>query len=64
MGWQRTSGYKKPNLVEADVPRWKRVIGDGLRVQTDGRQAAELAIAYKVLNHMLELGRSEYVRIA
>jgi hypothetical protein len=64
MGWQRTSGYNWRALVEADVSRWKRVIGDGLRSQTDGRQATEVVIAANVLNHMLELGRPEYVRIA
>ena len=51
-------------LVEADVSRWKRVIGEGLRSQTDGRQAAEVAIAANVLNRMLELGCPKYVRIA
>jgi hypothetical protein len=63
MGWQRTSGYNWRALVEADVSRWKRVIGDGLRSQTDGRQATEVVIAANVLNHMLALGRPEYVRI-
>jgi hypothetical protein len=64
MGWQRASGYNWRALVEADVSRWKRAIGDGLRSQTDGRQATEVAIAANVLNHMLELGRPEYIRIA
>jgi hypothetical protein len=64
MGWQRASGYNWRALVEADIARWKRVIGDGLRSQTDGRQATEVAIAADVLNRMLELGRPEYVRIA
>lgn len=49
MGWQRASGYNWRALVEADVSRWKRVIGDGLRSQTGGRQATEVAIATKVL---------------
>jgi hypothetical protein len=64
MGWQRTSGYNFRALVEADISRWKRVIGDGLRSQTDGRQDTEVAVAAGVLNRMLELGRPEYVRIA
>ncbi len=64
MGWQRASGYNWRAVVEADVSRWKRVIGDGLRSQTDGRQATEVAIAAEVLNRMLDLGRPEYVRIA
>ncbi len=63
MGWQRASGYNWRALVEADVSRWKRVIGDGLRSQTDGRQATEVAVAADALNRMLELGRPEYVRI-
>ena len=64
MGWQRASGYNWRALVEADVSRWKRVIGDGPRSQTDARQATEMAIATKVLNHMLGLGRPNYLRVA
>ena len=64
MGWQRSSGYNWRALVESDVSRWKRIIGDGLRSQTNERQATEVAIAADVLNRMLDLGRPEYVRIA
>jgi IS5 family transposase len=64
LSWQKASGYNWRALVESDISRWKRVIGDGLRSQTDGRQASEVAIAADVLNRMLELGRPEYVRIA
>jgi hypothetical protein len=64
LGWQKASGYNWRALVESDVSRWKRVIGEGLRSQTDGREASEVAIAVGVLNRMLELGRPEYVRIA
>jgi hypothetical protein len=63
MGWQRASGYNWRALAEADILRWKRVIGDGLRSQTDGRQEAEVAAAADVLNRMLQLGRPEYVRL-
>ena len=64
MGWQKASGYNWRALVEADIGRWKRVIGHALRSQTNERQAAEVAIAVDVLNRMLELGRRSYVRIA
>ena len=64
MGWQKASGYNWRALIEADIARWKRVIGGALRSQTDGRQATEVAIAVRVLNRMLELGRPESVRIA
>src|SRR3954465_13202822 len=64
MGWQKASGYSWRALVESGVARWNRVIGDGLRSRTDGRQATEVSIAADVLNRMLDLGRPEYVRIA
>ena len=64
MGWQKAFGYNWRALVEADVSRWKRVIGPGLRSRTDGRQATEVAVAAAALNRMLDLGRPEYVRIA
>jgi hypothetical protein len=64
MGWQKASGYNWRALIEADVSRWKRVIGDALRSHTDRRQATEVTIAADVLNRMLELGRPAYVRIA
>jgi len=63
MGWQRACGYNWRALVESDISRWKRVIGDGLRFQTDGRQATEMTIAADALNRMLDLGRPEYVRV-
>ena len=64
MDWQKASGYNWRALVEADIGRWKRVIGDALRSQTDARQATEVAVAVNVLNHMLEMGRPNYVRTA
>jgi len=63
MAWQKTSGYHWRALVEADISRFERVIGDGLQSRTDGRRAAEVAIAVDALNPMLELGRPEYVRL-
>src|ERR1700686_4707380 len=63
MGWQRASGYNWRALVEADIGRYKRVIGDALRSRTGGRQMTEVAIAAASLNRMLELGRPEYVRL-
>src|SRR3954447_452164 len=44
MAWQKASGYNWRALVEADISRWKRVIGEGLRPQTDGRQASEVMV--------------------
>jgi hypothetical protein len=64
MGWQKASGYNHRALIEADISRWKRVIGDALRSRTDDRQATEVVIATNVLNRMLDLGRPEWVRLA
>jgi hypothetical protein len=64
MAWQKTSGYNTRAKAEAAVSRYKRVIGDALRSRTDDRRATEVAIAVRVLNRMLELGRPKSVRIA
>ena len=64
MGWQKASGYNWRALVEADIGRFKRVIGGALRSRTDKRRTTEVAVAVTVLNRMLDLGRPEYVRIA
>ena len=54
---QKASGYNERALVEADISRYKRVIGDALLSCTDGRQATEVAMAVRNLNRMLNLGR-------
>ena len=53
MAWQKSSRYNVRALVEAFFSRWKRVIGDGLRFRTDDRRNTEIAIAVRILNHML-----------
>ena len=60
MAWQKTSGHHWRVLVEADISRVKRVVGDRLRTRPDQRRAVEVAIALNALNRMLELGRPEY----
>jgi hypothetical protein len=64
MAWQKTSGYTKRARAETAISRFKRVIGSGLRSQTNERRATEVDVAVQVLNRMLELGRPKYVRIA
>jgi hypothetical protein len=64
MNWQKAAGYNWRALVEADIARFKRVIGDALRARTPGRRTTEVAIAVNVLNRMLDLGRPNYVRLA
>ena len=64
MAWQKTSGHHWRALVKADVSRFRRIIGYGLRSRTDQRRATEVAIATNALNRMLEPERPEYVRLA
>ena len=61
--WQKAAGYTWRARVEADISRFKRVIGDGLLSRIDRRRATEVEIAVNALNRMLELGRPEYVRL-
>ena len=63
MTWQKASGYNLRALIEADIGRYKRVIGDALRSRTDARRSTEVEIAVCALNRMLTLGRPESVRI-
>ncbi len=48
-------------MVKANTACLKWVIGDGLRLQANWRQATEVATVTEVLNRMLDLGRAEYV---
>ncbi len=63
MAWQKGTGYNWRALMEADISRFKRVIGDGLRLRNDQRRTSEVEIAVNALNRMLELGRPKYVRL-
>jgi hypothetical protein len=64
LAWQKSSRYNVRALVEAFFSRWKRVIGDSLRFRTEDWQNTEIAIAVRTLNHMLDLGRPDSVRVA
>jgi hypothetical protein len=46
------------------LSRWKRVIGDSLRFRTEDRRNTGTAIAVRILNHRLDLGRPDPVRVA
>ena len=59
-----TSGYNRRALVEANIGRYKRVIGNALRSHTEEFRRAEVAIANHVLNRMSDLGRPKSVRVS
>jgi hypothetical protein len=64
MAWQVASGYNQRAKAEAAINRFKQVIGDHLRAQTDEGQRTEIAIGVKALNRMLGFGRPTYVRVS
>ncbi|MCW2239686.1 hypothetical protein [Azospirillum canadense] len=64
MAWQKACRNNVRAPVEAVFRRWKRVLGDGLRFRTEERRKAEIAIAIRMLNRMLDLGRPDSVRVA
>lgn len=57
------SGYNLHALEEAFFSRYKHMNGDGLRFHTDDRQQTEIGVAVLILYRMLNLGRSDSVRI-
>ena len=64
MAWQKASTYNQRSRVEAEMSRYKRVMGDGLRSREDGRRLTEVKIKVKCLNRMAKLGRPDSVRVA
>jgi len=64
MAWQQASGYNIRSLVEAEISRYKRVMGDGLRSRQEDRRLTEVQIKVKCLNRMARLGRPDSVRVA
>ena len=64
MPWQKVTGYGQRSRVEAQIGRYKQVIGPRLRGRKMETQTAETRIAVKVLNRMTRLGRAAYERVA
>ncbi|MFA3919874.1 IS5 family transposase [Ruegeria hyattellae] len=63
MNWQIETGYNQRSQVEAQIGRWKQVIGDRLEARDFDNQIAEAQIASKALNRMTSLGRAAYKRV-
>lgn len=63
MKWQTEAGYNQRSQVEAQISRWKQVIGDHLKARDFDNQIVEARVAAKALNRMTALGRAEYERV-
>ena len=60
LAWQANSGYNQRSRAEAQIGRWKGVIGPKLRSRTLENQRTEARIGVQVLNTMTKLGRPEF----
>ncbi|MCP4319951.1 MAG: IS5 family transposase [Hyphomicrobiales bacterium] len=60
LAWQSSSGYNQRSRAEAQMGRWKGVIGPKLKARSFENQKTEVRIAVNVLNKMTELGRPEF----
>ena len=64
MAWQKATGYGQRSRGEAQIGRYKQVIGPQLRSCKLEAQETETKIAVKALNRMTCLGRAAYERVA
>ncbi|NRB16663.1 MAG: IS5 family transposase [Rhodobacteraceae bacterium] len=60
IAWQSSSGYNQRSRAEAQMGRWKGVIGAKLKAQRFENQKTEVKIAVSALNRTTELGRAEF----
>jgi len=61
--WQKDTGYNTRSRVEAQIGRYKQVIGPALRSRKMETQTTETTIAIKALNRMTNLGRAAFERV-
>ena len=64
IAWQRDTGYNERSGVEAQIGRYKSVIGSKLQSRNLETQQTETAIGVKSLNRMTRIGRAVYERVS
>lgn len=62
--WQKATGYTDRSRVEAQIGRYKSVIGRRLRSRKPETQQTETSIGVKSLNRMTRIGRAVYERVS
>ncbi|SER09173.1 IS5 family transposase [Thalassovita taeanensis] len=63
MAWQKVTHYGQRSRAEAQIGRYKDVIGPELRSRKIESQTTETRIAVKALNRITDLGRADYERV-
>lgn len=64
MAWQVSSGYNQRSRGEAQMGRWKMVIGPKLKARSLPNQKTEARIGTHILNKMTGLGRAKFEVVA
>jgi hypothetical protein len=64
LAWQVNSGYNHRSRGEAQIGRWKRVIGPKLIAQNIPNQKTEARVGTIILNKINGLGRAKYEAVA
>jgi len=62
-GWKQQSGYHRRSLVETQMFRYKRIIGDKLRARTLANQQVESRLGCAILNRMTHLGKPDSYKV-
>jgi len=63
MNWQKGMGYNQRSLIEAQIGRWKTIIGGSLQARKLTNQVTETRVAAKALNRMTALGKAQFERV-
>jgi hypothetical protein len=63
MNWQKEKGYNQRSLIEAQIGRWKTIIGGSLQARKIDNQITETRVAAKALNRMTALGKAQFERV-
>ena len=62
-GWKQQSEYHRRSLVETQMFRYKRIIGDKLRARTLANQQVESRLGCAILNRMTHLGKPDSYKV-
>ena len=63
MNWQKEKGYNQRSQIEAQIGRWKTIIGGSLQARKRDNQITETRFAAKTMNRMTALGKAQFERV-
>ncbi len=63
LNWQKETGYNQRSQIEAQIRRWKTIIGGSLQTRKLENQITETRVAAKAMNRMTALGKAQFERV-